>query len=232
MIFSWVEQLSINPVPAIVGFATFLIAIVFSLVIHEFSHAFIANKLGDSTPKIHGRISLNPKAHLDLFGSIMFLIAGFGWAKPVIIDRRNLVIGEYLGMALVSVAGPLSNILIALIIAISVQLDFLNSSNFAVAPFQIHTNNFIGLFFGTLYFWNLLLASLNLLPIPPLDGFKVVQGFAPKTIASFLDRISSYTWIFLVLVVVADVILKIGILSSILIPIVIFLDSLMGSIIP
>ena len=231
MVFTWIDQLTVNPFSAIVGFTTFIITIVFSLVIHEFSHAFLANKLGDPTPKIQGRISFNPRAHLDLFGSIMFLIAGFGWAKPVIVDRRNLFIGEYLGMCFVSLVGPLSNILVALLIAISVKLNFLNASNFSIAPMQIYQENILGLFFGTLYFWNLLLASLNILPIPPLDGFKVVQGITPKNIATFMDMISSYTWIFLVLVIIADVVLQIGILSTILIPIVILLDNLMGSII-
>ena len=231
MVFTWADQLAVNPFSAVVGFSTFIIAIVFSLVIHEFSHAFVANKLGDSTPKIQGRISFNPRAHLDLFGSLMFLIAGFGWAKPVIVNRRNLLIGEYLGMCFVSLAGPLSNILVALIIALSVKLDFLNATNFSIAPIQIYQENIFGLFFGTLYFWNLLLASLNILPIPPLDGFKVVQGITPKKIANFMDKISSYTWIFLVIVIIADVILQIGILSTVLVPIVILLDNLMGSII-
>ncbi|MCH2307412.1 MAG: site-2 protease family protein [SAR202 cluster bacterium] len=231
MIFNLLDQLAVNPSSALIAFTTFIIAIVISLVIHEFSHAIIANKLGDSTPKYHGRISLNPKSHLDLFGSVMFLIAGFGWAKPVIVDRRNLIIGEYLGMCFVSIAGPLSNIFLALIIAISVKLNFLDPSNFSVAPFEINSNNFIGLFFGTLYFWNLLLASLNLLPLPPLDGFKVIQGLTPKDVALQLDRISNYTWIFLAIVIIADVILQIGILSTVLIPIVILLDNFMGSII-
>lgn len=136
----------------------FFISLVIGLTVHEFSHAFVADKFGDPTPRVNGRVSLNPLKHLDFFGTIMLFIANFGWGKPVPIDPYNLSKREEL---LVGLAGPASNFLLAIFFAIAVQ--FLPLNIFLV-------------FIQT----NLVLAIFNLLPIPPLDGSKIVLNLLPE----------------------------------------------------
>src|SRR5712692_3485510 len=102
-----------------------LIALLVGLTIHEASHALIATALGDPTPKKMGRLSLNPLAHLDPYGTLMILIVGLGWGKPVQIDAEKLKPGPKIGMALVAIAGPISNLLLAAVFAIPLRLHWL-----------------------------------------------------------------------------------------------------------
>ena len=150
---------------------------------HEFSHALSANLLGDDTPRLLGRLTLNPLAHLDPIGTLMILLIRFGWGKPVPINPMNFH-NPLRDSALVSLAGPLSNILLATLLAIPLRLGF----------------NF-GLYLLPFIFINLALAVFNLLPIHPLDGFKIVGGILPLQLAYHWAALAPYGMWFLLIFV-------------------------------
>ena len=179
----------------------FLIAIlIFSVVIHEVSHGVVANALGDPTAKNAGRLTLNPIPHLDPIGSILlpgFLILMsqiggggiiFGWAKPVPVNPMNLR-GKY-GSALVSLAGPGSNLTIALIFGLALRFLPLAELNPALI-----------LVFSYIVFLNILLAVFNLLPVPPLDGSHILFTFLPRSfdaVRVFLSRFGIFVLLFII----------------------------------
>jgi Zn-dependent protease len=170
-----------------------LLAIVVSLLVgltfHEFSHAAVADQLGDHRPRALGRLSLNPVAHIDPIGALMFIIAGFGWAKPVPVNVYALRGGRS-GMAFVAAAGPLANLLVATAFAVAYRvLDIVGVSGFT----QGLTLNIV--------FFNVLLAIFNLIPIPPLDGYNVVWPFLPPRLAYTVQRYAPYGLIVLLLLV-------------------------------
>lgn len=159
----------------------FALALVVAFSVHEFSHAWVAFRLGDPTAKNQGRLTLDPRKHLDVLGSIMVLAVGFGWAKPVPVNPYNLRNGPKTGMAMVAAAGPLSNLALAIIAALVFRLGVVEayySSSVLPNPQQLLS----------VFIWlNVVLLFFNLLPIAPLDGFKVVAGFLPyPTANSFL----------------------------------------------
>jgi Zn-dependent protease len=147
----------------------YLVVVVVAITIHEFMHAWSANYLGDNTAKYSGRITLNPIAHLEPIGSLMLIFFGFGWGKPVPVNPNNFQ-NPRVGNALVSLAGPFSNLALALFLGALYKIP------------QISSATYIGdinlLYLGI---WiNLLLMLFNLLPIPPLDGSKFFALFFPK----------------------------------------------------
>ncbi len=163
-----------------------LITLVIALSFHEFAHAWTANFFGDDTPRLHGRLTLNPLAHLDPIGSLMLVVAGFGWAKPVPVNMYALQRRSNSAPMLVSLAGPLSNLLLAFLAAIPLRLrlvPFSYSSGFFPSAFG---------FLSTFIQINLLLMIFNLIPLAPLDGEKVAQALFPPSWVNFLDRIRPY----------------------------------------
>jgi Zn-dependent protease len=159
-----------------------LITLVIAFSVHEFAHAWVANELGDSTPRYYGRLTLNPRVHIDIFGAIMVLLAGFGWAKPTPVNPYNLRHGPRAGMAIVSVAGPLSNLALAFIAAIPFKLGLISpliKPSLLPSPAEL-------LF--TFLWLNVILACFNLLPIAPLDGFSILKGLLPTNTADMLAR--------------------------------------------
>ena len=145
-----------------------IIVLVIAFSVHEFAHAWTADQLGDDTPRLQGRLTLNPLAHLDPFGSIMLLIAGFGWAKPVLVNPYAVRRRTPAGMMLVAAAGPFSNLILAILASIPFRAGLIPVST--GSPF-----------FSTLFLefiWiNLILLFFNLIPIFPLDGEKVAEYF-------------------------------------------------------
>jgi Zn-dependent protease len=171
-----------------------LIILVYSAILHEIAHGFVAERLGDPTARLMGRLTLNPKSHIDPFMSILvpllLIISGspviFGAAKPVPVDPFNFREPKK-DMALVSLAGPVTNLLIALVFALICHLLFPGLS-FDV----IRSGGIIGFLLGTVVYINLLLAIFNLIPIPPLDGSKVLALILPDREAAVYLSIGTF----------------------------------------
>jgi len=160
---------------------TKILVLLISFPIHEFAHAWTANHFGDETPKLHGRLTANPLAHLDIAGSLIFLVSFFGWAKPVPVNPYVLKRQSRYGYLLVSLAGPLSNLLLAILVAIPFRLGLIRFSNSLLSQVLL---NFI--------FFNLILAIFNLIPLSPLDGGKILGQLLPTNLQAGFARIDQY----------------------------------------
>lgn len=141
-----------------------------TLPVHEYAHAFVADKLGDKTARLSGRLTFNPMAHIDILGAIMILFVGFGYAKPVPVNPRNFK-NPKKGMALTALAGPFSNILMAVVFMFLSNVLSLFGSSLFVQAFYV--------FFSFAASINIGLAVFNLIPIPPLDGSRVLELLIP-----------------------------------------------------
>lgn len=175
-------------------------AILVAITFHEYAHGKTAALLGDSTPEAQGRLSLNPLRHLDPLGALMLLLVGFGWAKPVQVNPYYFKTDRRKGMFYVALAGPLMNLVLAYLSAVALRI---------FPPINI-----IGLFFFYLLWYNTMLAVFNLIPLPPLDGSKILSGLLSPRYLSTYYKIESYGPFILILL------LATGILNQILQPIV------------
>lgn len=175
-----------------IEFLLFGILLLIVITVHEFSHAFAADHLGDPTAKLNGRLTLNPIAHLDPVGTILFVLAGFGWGKPVPFDPFNLKTPKR-DAAIISFAGPLSNIAMAILASIFLRFLLIIPTFFFNALWVDILIIFIRL--------NILLAIFNLLPVHPLDGFKVIAGLLPKKYYYDWMDLERYGIIFLILLI-------------------------------
>ena len=207
MLFRLLDQFQTDPIAALITLAAFAVALIVGITVHEFSHAWSATQLGDYTARGQGRLTLNPLAHLDPLGTILIFVAGFGWGRPTPVTPSNIRIGERAGMALVALAGPISNMIVATLAAL---------------PFRLGTVSFRGgidsQILEALILWNVVLAIFNLLPIAPLDGFKVVLGVLPRAAAALFERTERFGMIILMVIVLVDVLTPLGILSVVLLP--------------
>jgi len=165
-----------------------IITLLIAFTFHEFAHAASADALGDSTPRMHGRLTLNPIAHLDVMGTITLMFAGFGWAKPVPVNPYALRRKTSAGLMLVSLAGPASNLMLAVIAAMPLRFRWvpLVASTGPILPSM-------GEFLLEFLFVNLALFLFNLIPLAPLDGEKVITFFLPDHWTDFYDRIRPYS---------------------------------------
>jgi len=159
-----------------------LITLVIALTVHEFSHALAADQLGDDTPRLQGRLTLNPLVHLDPIGSLMLVIAGFGWARPVQINPYAIQRRHPAGPMVVAAAGPFSNLLLAIIASIPVRAGLIS----------VTSSSFISQLFIEFIWINLILLFFNLLPIFPLDGEKILDFFLPPRGQDVLRQIRPY----------------------------------------
>ena len=158
-----------------------LLTLIVAFTVHEFAHAWTADQLGDDTPRLAGRLTLNPLAHLDLLGSLMLVLAGFGWAKPVPVNPYALQRRTPAGMMIVAAAGPISNVGLALLASIPFVLGVLSISSSVLA-----------IFVADFIFLNLVLFFFNLIPIFPLDGEKVLTYFLPPSGQAIFTQIRPY----------------------------------------
>lgn len=165
-----------------------LVGLLIAATVHEYAHALMADRLGDSTPRLMGRLSLNPIVHLDLLGSLLLLIAGFGWAKPVQVNPRNFADWRK-GMMLVAAAGPLANVTLLFVLGLLFQLGL------------VAVQGVLGQVILTTMLINAMLAVFNLLPIPPLDGSKILSGLLPPAQATRYDRLQQYGPLLLLIII-------------------------------
>lgn len=160
----------------------YIISILIALSVHEWAHAYTAHKLGDPTPEQNGRLTLNPIAHLDPMGAIMFLLVGFGWAKPVPVDGRYFRRPKR-DLSLVAVAGPFSNLILAIvaysILTVVTGGEALSASGLLQAPQGSAGYTVLIQILQSSLFVNLALMAFNLFPIAPLDGSNIIQRFVP-----------------------------------------------------
>ena len=187
-----------------------------AFAVHEFAHAWAADRFGDPTPRSMGRLTLNPLAHLDPIGSLMLVAVGFGWAKPVPVNPYALARRSSSAMMWVSLAGPISNLLMALIAAIPFQLGL-------VSGFNAFTNQgtvlpTLDYFLYEFVYINLVLMLFNLIPIAPLDGEKVLYYLAPPSVERVMDTIRPYGPFLLLILVFAGSFMGFNLLWTILGP--------------
>lgn len=182
------------------GFLFWLIALVVAITIHEFAHAYAADRLGDPTPRLQGRLTLNPLAHLDPIGTLMLLIARFGWGKPVQFDPFNLRHPRR-DAAIISLAGPASNIALAVICSLILRILITYHLSLITFPFIDLLDYLLIGFLRPLIIMNVVLAIFNLVPIHPLDGFKIVGGVLPREYARQWYELEPYGMIFLIFLI-------------------------------
>ena len=170
-----------------VNFIFSIVILIMSVVVHEVSHGYAADALGDPTPRLQGRLTLNPLKHLDMFGSVIFpalsyMIGGiiFGWAKPVMINPYNLKARKW-GEAIVAFAGPLSNIVLAVVFSMLIRFAVPLGLSQAFVTFSM-----------TIVVMNIVLAIFNLIPIPPLDGSKILFAILPQRFMSIRFKLEQY----------------------------------------
>ena len=159
-----------------------VLTLVIAFTVHEFSHALAADQLGDDTPRLQGRLSLNPFVHLDPIGSLMLIIAGFGWARPVQINPYAIRRRSPAGLMIVAAAGPFSNLLLAIVATIPIRAGLIS----------VTSSSFLSQFFVEFIWINLILLFFNLLPIFPLDGEKILDYFLPPRGQEILLQIRPY----------------------------------------
>jgi Zn-dependent protease len=167
------------------GFIIIAIPLLYAVIFHELAHGWVAFRMGDPTAKSLGRLSLNPLKHLDPVGTLMLFLFGFGWARPVPVNF-NLLRNRRKGMILVSAAGIVTNMFLAFLALLIYRLLHLSQESVA---------------FGLLYVFariNIILAAFNLIPLPPLDGSKILMGFASQNVRNVLLRLERYGLIIII----------------------------------
>ena len=174
-----------NPALGILTFLIVFAVLVFCISVHEFAHAYAANRLGDPTPKALGRLTLNPMAHLDPLGTLLLVVAGFGWGKPVPFNP-NYLQNPRRGSAIISLAGPLTNFSFAVLFALV----------YKVMPVGI-----VSEVLTLVVYLNLVLGFFNLIPVHPLDGFKVVWGLLPYQLSIQWMDLAPYGIYFLLILI-------------------------------
>ncbi len=185
MILQSLDLLRENPAAFVLVIGIGLIGLIIGFTVHEFSHALTSHIEGDDTARRMGRLTFNPIKHIDLLGFILLLVVGFGWAKPVQVDPYNLRHGRF-GMSMVALAGPLSNFVLAFALGLVFRFELL--------PVVTDTR-FISGVVEVLGFAAFLAIFFNLIPLPPLDGSKVVGGLLPGSLYQSYLQFERYGWI-------------------------------------
>lgn len=200
------------------AFLIWIIALLVAITIHEFSHAWMADRLGDPTAKLSGRLTLNPFAHLDPFGTLALLLFRFGWGKPVPFDPFNLR-NPRRDAALISLAGPASNLILATILSVFLRIIITFSPVTLAASLSI-------LILEPIIDLNIILGVFNLLPVHPLDGGKILVGVLPEEQARNIDDILNQYGLIIVIFLIFPI-FGASLASLIISPIINFILSLL-----
>lgn len=169
------------------------VVLLIGFAVHEFAHAYLADRFGDPTPRSMGRLTLNPRAHVDWLGMIFFLIIGIGWARPVLVNRSRFKKPRIMGI-LVSLAGPVSNLILGFI---SIIILYLLQKNHVLGSMSTGVQMAIQLFMTYMVMQNIFLFILNLIPLPPLDGYRIVEDLLPRP---WLAKVKEHEqWLFYVI---------------------------------
>jgi Zn-dependent protease len=224
MDFGGIFQYSWDQIPFI------FLALVISFTLHEFAHAYTADKFGDPTPRSMGRVTLNPRMHLDIWGTILIFLVGFGWAKPVMIRPGNFKKPRLMGV-IVSFAGPFANLLLAFI---GLLVYFALYHYGWIDSLSPGSQKAIELFLNILIGLNALLFIFNLLPLPPLDGYRILSEFLPIRTRLKLQEYEQWAFYFFLLIVFITPVYKVtlGPILALKNPLVMFLGNLANHIFP
>lgn len=193
-------MLDIFTIDGFISFLYFLPALLISLSIHEFAHAYVAYKLGDRSQKAMGRLTLDPFAHIDWMGLLSIALIGIGWGKPVMIDDSNFK-KKQKGNMLVALAGPVSNLLLATTVTIIIKLLMV----FGIAD-NIFTGNVGEIIFGIIIATiriNVILAIFNMIPIPPFDGSKILLYYLPHKFKNVMYVLEQYSFMILLVLFIS-----------------------------
>lgn len=205
-----------------------ILVLIIAFTLHEFAHAYAADKFGDPTPRSMGRVTLNPRVHLDLLGSILILILGFGWAKPVWIKRSNFKHPRVMSIV-VAVVGPLSNLLLAFVgmLIVYAIADFIGFDAMSSGVSEA-----VRVFFKHFILLNMTLFIFNLLPLPPLDGYRILSEFLPlRTRLKVQQYEQWFVYVFLLFIFIPSLYrIVLGPVFDLQLPIFDFFDSIMHAI--
>ncbi len=227
-----------DPFAALVFVAAIATALVAGISFHEFSHAYVADALGDRLPRSRGRLTLNPLAHLDPAGTILMVLVGFGWGKPVPVNP-NATRNPKAALATVAGAGPVSNFVVAAVAGLPIKLDLVPW----ISPFNTSAFNFLaargfsdgqyaGLFLSSIVLFSLILGVFNLIPIAPLDGFKVAVGLLPRELSIAFARMEQYGPAILIALIALPFLTggRFGLLFEVMQPVIRFLAGILAGV--
>jgi Zn-dependent protease len=205
LILAYLDLLQVSLWLFLVFFGSVVGALLVGITFHEFCHCLAAFSLGDPTARNMGRMSLNPKVHLDPVGTLLLFVAGFGWGKPAPVNPYRLRTGPKSGMALVAAAGPLSNLVIAAAAGLPIHAGIVPWRTPFVVPHSVAAwdgADYLGLFLSSVVIFNCVLAVFNLIPVAPLDGFRVAVGILPRDLSEAVAGLEQYGIAILMLLLV------------------------------
>ncbi|HUF52736.1 MAG TPA: site-2 protease family protein [Dehalococcoidia bacterium] len=227
MIFN-LDLLEEDPFAFFILFSALGTALLLGIAFHEFSHAFIADSLGDRLPRSRGRVTLNPLAHLDPLGTLLIATVGFGWGKPVPINP-NATANPQASLWMTAAAGPISNFIVAALAGIPIRAGLVEWSSPFFTPFTNNwgTAEYAGYYLSTLVLISVILGIFNLIPIAPLDGFKVVQGLLPRDLSIQFSQLERFGPIILIVLIALPFLTggEVGLLFDIMAP---FIETLVN----
>jgi len=195
LIFAYLDLLQASLWLFLVFFGSVVAALLVGITFHEFSHALAAYLLGDPMARNMGRLSLNPKVHLDPMGTLLLFVGGFGWGKPVPVNSYRLRNGPKAGMAMVAAAGPISNLVIAAAAGLPIHAGVVPWRTPFIVPYSVAAwdgADYLGLFLSSVIIFNVVLAVFNLIPLAPLDGFRVAAGLLPRDLSEMMLSLEPY----------------------------------------
>ena len=232
MIFS-LDLLADDPLAFFILFGAIGTALLVGISFHEFSHAAAADALGDHLPRRMGRLTLNPLAHLDPGGTVLMFLVGFGWGKPVPVNP-NATANPKAALAITASAGPISNFLIAAVAGLPIRLGAVDwfSPFYVYNTAQWGAGEYVGYYLSTLVLVSLILGVFNLIPIAPLDGFKVAVGILPRDLSRSFARLEQYGPLILIALIVLPLVTggHVGILFEIMQPVIEFFARLFAGV--